>query len=50
MGKLLGQWFVYSLFIAVLAAHITGRTRGLGAVFLDVFRVRGAVTFSRIPT
>ena len=31
MGKLLGRWFVYSLFIAVLAAYITGRTRGLGA-------------------
>jgi hypothetical protein len=45
MGKLLGQWFVYSLFIAVLAAYITGRTRGLGAPYLEVFRVSGAVTF-----
>jgi hypothetical protein len=28
MGKLIGQWFIYSLFIAVLVAYITGRTRG----------------------
>ena len=33
MGKLFGQWFVYSLLIAVLAAYITGRTHGLGATF-----------------
>ena len=45
MGKLLGQWFVYSLVIAVLAAYITGRTHGLGAPYLEVFRVSGAVTF-----
>lgn len=25
MGKLLGQWFVYSLFIAVIVAYVTGR-------------------------
>lgn len=45
MGKMMGQWFVYSLFIAVLAAYITGRTRGLGAPYLEVFRVSAAVTF-----
>jgi hypothetical protein len=45
MGKMLGQWFVYSLFIAVLAAYITGRTRGPGAPYLEVFRVSGAVAF-----
>jgi hypothetical protein len=45
MGKMFGQWFVYSLFIAVLAAYVTGRARGPGAPFLDVFRVSGAVAF-----
>lgn len=45
MGKLLGQWFVYSLFIAVLVAYIAGRALGLGAPYLDVFRVSGVVTF-----
>ena len=45
MGKMLGQWFVYSLLIAVLVAYLTGRTRGPGAPFLEVFRVSGAVAF-----
>lgn len=45
MGKLFGLWFVYSLFIAVLAAYITGRTHGPGAPYLAVFRVSGTVTF-----
>lgn len=44
-GRMMGQWFVYSLFIAVLAAYLTGRTRGLGAPFLEVFRVSGTVAF-----
>ena len=45
MGKLMGQWFVYSLFIAVFAAYLTGRTRGVGAPYLEVFRVSGTVAF-----
>jgi hypothetical protein len=45
MGKLLGQWFIYSLVVAVFVAYITGRTRGPGAPYLEVFRVSGAVTF-----
>ena len=45
MGKLLGQWVVYSLVIAVIAAYMTGRTRGPGAPYLEVFRVSGTVTF-----
>jgi hypothetical protein len=45
MGKLLGQWFVYSLVIAVIVAYVTGRTRAPGAPYLEVFRVSGAVTF-----
>ena len=44
-GKMMGQWFVYSLFIAVLAAYITGRTHALSAPFLEVFRVSSAVAF-----
>jgi hypothetical protein len=45
MGKLMGQWFVYSLFIAAIAAYITGRTHGPDAAALEVFRVSGTVTF-----
>lgn len=44
-GKMMGQWFIYSLLVAVLAAYITGRTRAPGTPFLEVFRVSGAVTF-----
>jgi hypothetical protein len=45
MGKMMGQWFVYSLIIAVIVAYVTGRTRGPGAPYLEVFRVSGTVTF-----
>ncbi len=45
MGKLLGQWFVYSLVIAVIVAYVTGRTRAPAAPYLEVFRVSGTVTF-----
>src|SRR3954468_5131405 len=31
MGKMCGQWFVYSLIIAVIAASVAGRTHGPGA-------------------
>jgi hypothetical protein len=45
MGKQLAQWFAYSLVVAVFVAYLTGRTRGPGAPYLEVFRVSGAVTF-----
>jgi len=44
-GKVMGQWFVYSLIIALFAAYLTGRTRGPGAPYLEVFRVSGTVAF-----
>ena len=45
MGAMLGQWFVYALVVGVLVAYVTGRTRGAGAPYLDVFRVSGTVAF-----
>ena len=45
MGKMLGQWFVYSILIALLAAYVTGRALGPGAPYLAVFRFSGTVTF-----
>jgi hypothetical protein len=45
MGKQLGQWLVYALFIAVIVAYVTGRTHARGAPHLEVFRVSGVVTF-----
>ena len=45
MGKMFGQWFAYSLLIAVLAAYVAGRTLGHDAPFVAVFRVTGAIAF-----
>jgi hypothetical protein len=45
MGKLMGQWFVYSLVIAVIVAYVTGQTHAQGAPYIEVFRVSGSVTF-----
>jgi hypothetical protein len=45
MGKLLGRWFVYSLFIAVIVAYVTASGHGPGAPYVDVFRVSASVTF-----
>jgi len=46
MGRSLGLWFVYSLVIGAFAAYVTGRTHGIGADYLSVFRVAGSVTFA----
>lgn len=46
MGKMFGLWFVYSVFIAVLAAFITGHTQGPGTPFVGVFCVSALVAFS----
>jgi hypothetical protein len=45
MGKLFGLWFVYTLFIGVIVAYVTGITGARGAPFFEVFRVGGAVAF-----
>jgi hypothetical protein len=45
MGKMFGQWFVYTLVIGVIVAYVTGRTRAQGAPYLEVFRVSGTVAF-----
>jgi hypothetical protein len=45
MGKMMGQWFVYTLIVAVIVAYLTGWTRAQGAPYLEVFRVSGAVAF-----
>ncbi len=45
MGLMMGQWFVYSLVVAVIVAYLTGRTHAPGASYLEVFRVSGTVAF-----
>jgi hypothetical protein len=43
MGKMMGQWITYVLVISIIVAYVTGRTVGVGAPFLVVFRVAGTV-------
>src|SRR5437588_1869735 len=45
MGKFLGQWFVYCVLISLIVAYLTGRTRGPGVEYLEVFRVAGTAAF-----
>ena len=45
MGKFLGQWFVYCVVVSIFAAYLTGRTRGPGTEYLEVFRVAGCTAF-----
>ena len=41
MGKYLMQWFLYCVMISVFVAYLTGRTRGPGTAYLEIFRVAG---------
>jgi hypothetical protein len=43
--KSLSLWFVYSLVVGLFAAYITGRARGPGTEYLEVFRFVGTVAF-----
>jgi hypothetical protein len=43
MGKSLLQWTVYALVLSTIVGYVTGRTLGVGAPFLVVFRVAGTV-------
>jgi hypothetical protein len=45
MGKFLGQWFLYCVVVSIFAAYLTGRTRGPGTEYLEVFRVAGCTAF-----
>lgn len=46
MGKSLVQWFVYSVFISLLAGYLASRTLLPGTDYLTVFRVTGTVAFA----
>lgn len=45
MGKALGQWFVYVLFVGLFSAYIAGRALPPGTMYLQVFRFAGATAF-----
>jgi len=46
MGPQLVQWFVYCLFVGVVAAYVTGRSLTAGTDYLEVFRLAGTVSFA----
>ena len=46
MTTSLVQWFLYSVFVGVFAAYLSGRMLGPGADYLAVFRVTGTVAFA----
>src|SRR5204863_9767766 len=45
IGKNLAQWFVYCVFIGVLAAYVAGRAVPAGSSYLTVFRFAGVTAF-----
>ena len=46
LGKPLGQWVLFSLFVTIVAAYLTGRALGPTADYLEVFRFAGTVAFA----
>lgn len=45
MTKFLLQWFVFTLFIGIFVAYLTGRTVAAGTDYILVFRVSGTAAF-----
>jgi hypothetical protein len=45
MGAELGQWFVYTVIVGVLAAYVAGRALPRGTAYLEVFRFAGTTAF-----
>ncbi|HEX6791170.1 MAG TPA: hypothetical protein VF247_07670 [Candidatus Krumholzibacteria bacterium] len=46
MGKSLGLWFCFCLFVSLFAAYIAGHALPAGANYLEVFRFTGATAFA----
>lgn len=45
MGKYLGQWFLFTLLVSVMAAYVTGRALARGSEYSVVFRFVGTTAF-----
>ncbi|HKX46905.1 MAG TPA: hypothetical protein VJP77_09385 [Planctomycetota bacterium] len=45
MGKALGQWFAFCLFVGVFTAYVASLALGPGAEYLKVFQLVGATAF-----
>jgi hypothetical protein len=46
MGSSLVQWFIYCLFVSVIAGYIAGRALAPGTHYLTVFRFAGCAAFT----
>ena len=46
MGAQLGQWFLFSVLVSIVAAYIAGRALPAGAEYLDVHRFAGTTAFA----
>jgi hypothetical protein len=46
MAKNLIQWFVFCIVVGIFSAYVTGRTLGVGAHYLAVFRFAGVMAFA----
>ncbi len=54
MGRFLGSWFLYVLFVSYTVAFVCGQTLGRGTPYMVVFKVAGAValagySYAQIP-
>jgi hypothetical protein len=46
MGKFLGQWFVYLLFVSYVVALVLGHTLHAGDPYMQVFQIAGVTAFA----
>lgn len=45
MGKMMTQWFLFSVLVSIFAAYVTGRALGPSADYLQVFRFSATAAF-----
>lgn len=45
MGKFLGLWFAFCIYIGIFVAYLTGRVVPAGTDYLTVFRIAGTAAF-----
>lgn len=45
IGAQLGQWFLFGVLVAIIAAYIAGRAVAPGTEYLEVFRFAGTTSF-----
>jgi len=46
LGKNLGSWFLFALFVSLIVAYVAGRTLPAGSEYLRVFQITGTVAWA----